>query len=549
MNSDFGENSEPGEPENLGARDNFVVSGTGEVEPEFAIGRLDSPEPAKSCSIVVVGEVEGKLLVCVPGLAWHKKANKREIARNALSKAVAVLVPSCLEDDRHNPVGPPDMRVWLGILKSDYEELVTYAHDPATAYVIFPTDDAGCTKFPYGQALMEVSRDHFTNFFSAESELPPGLDGLADPGVEKRLGALEEGIFSIKEALDRLGAGAGTAPKLQAKTKAKAHKGGIPEGADPAVARQALQAGVTPAALQEMMSMLNPGARPAAQKPAIEIEPDEEEEEEEDEVPGPGKGSGSLDPVAKAVVSLTKIVSAMQAEKTKAKDKTLESILDRAESGSTREPGVSSRSKAAALRSLQQLLHKEPRLLYESLERRLQEDWDLAGAPPGLTSGSASARGWVEFRSRIQSYPSSVRTSWTLAGIWDSLRAGRVDEARARAALGVAQIDQQSYDAGGWLMAQELSLEQPPPYTSYATHTMPSTWESHHTRLADSRWIELMMAKLRDVSDYQEKKAKLVGPRAKAEDPPTDPPKAAPKKGAKGAGKEKGKKAEETPAN
>ena len=98
-------------------------------------------------------------------------------------------------------------------------------------------------------------------------------------------------------------------------------------------------------------------------------------------------------------------------------------------------------------------------------------------------------------------------------------------------------------------MAQELSLEQPPPYTSFANHTMPSTWESHHTRLADSRWIELMMAKLRDVSDYQEKKAKLVGPRAKAEDPPTDPPKPVPKKGAKGAGKEKGKKAEETPAN
>ena len=70
-----------------------------------------------------------------------------------------------------------------------------------------------------------------------------------------------------------------------------------------------------------------------------------------------------------------------------------------------------------------------------------------------------TARGWLEHRSRIQAFPSAIRPAWMIAGIWDSLRQNKPEEARARAGLSLAMLDQQGCDAGGWLIASELALE------------------------------------------------------------------------------------------
>ena len=83
--------------------------------------------------------------------------------------------------------------------------------------------------------------------------------------------------------------------------------------------------------------------------------------------------SGSAGPLGKAVVNLAKIVKDMRKEKKQAKDKG--SDIDRAEGGgSHREAGGSSRSKAAALRSLQHLLVSDPTLIYQAIEKNLQAD-------------------------------------------------------------------------------------------------------------------------------------------------------------------------------
>lgn len=100
---------------------------------------------------------------------------------------------------------------------------------------------------------------------------------------------------------------------------------------------------------------------------------------------------------------------------------------------------------------------------YTALEQRLLEDWEDAGNQPGLTASTVSARGWLEHRSRIQSFPASIRAGWALAGIWDCLRGGRHEEARARAGLALAQLDQQACDRGSFLLASEVSLESAPP--------------------------------------------------------------------------------------
>jgi len=157
---------------------------------------------------------------------------------------------------------------------------------------------------------------------------------------------------------------------------------------------------------------------------------------------------------------------------------------------------------------------------------------------PGAQISQISARGWLEHCSKISNFPSTVRAAWLTAGIWDCLMKGRTEEARARAALATACYDQQSCDRGGWLLAAELTLEPPPPYSSFSSHNPPDQWETQHTRLVDDRWCELFMAKLKDLAEFQEKKLKLAAPRGKKEEPSKPDPKKKGKGGRKGDGGE-----------
>lgn len=508
--ADFEEEEEvPETPEDSGPRDNFVSSGN-VVNYNYNLGCLVSGDPPIRCGIVVVGPVENELLVAVPGTAWNRRRDRRRIGVDTLRRTVNVEVPAGNETDRTVPDRDTAFKITLGLLKLDLEDDISY--DEASVQELdlsFPVG-AGGFRTPFAGSLVEVARDYFT-FLTAESGGgdPQGGDpaGTSAP-IEQRMDAVEDGLRSIQESLAKLtGAprdSTGRKPKAAAKKAAAAPT--LPPGLDPLVAQQALLSGVTPEALAEMSAALGmPVAAP--QKAAVEVE--EPTSDEEEEVTDGKGGSGAHDPLAKAVISLSKIAKEMKKDRTLRKDRGLEAILDRAESGSAKDYATATRSKAAALRSLQQLLTRDPKLIYGALERHLQEDWELASAQPGIGSTNVSARGWVEFRSRIQSFPSTIRSAWLLAGIWDCLRADRIDEARARAALGVAMLDQQSCDQGGWLLASELSLEPAPPYASFTSHTAPAAWETPRTKLIDGRWFELILSRLKDLAEFQEKKARL----------------------------------------
>ena len=122
------------------------------------------------------------------------------------------------------------------------------------------------------------------------------------------------------------------------------------------------------------------------------------------------------------MISLSKIVKDLHTTRGK-KSSGLDAILDRAESGSTTDVATVSRSKAAALRSLQMLLTKDPKLLYTALEKYLQGDWELSTVQPGISRGGVTARGWLEHRSQIRGFPSSVPPGFSVratpgAGFW-----------------------------------------------------------------------------------------------------------------------------------
>lgn len=534
-------------PEGADLRANLISSG-GEPECDYAIGRI-AGQGDNTIAMVGIALTDYGVLVAVPAKSWDRKKAKRLLPGDALSRVLSVFVPLAQEGDRSAPGGDPDNKIIMGILKQEYEDMVEFEEDAGN--INFGVSDAGFALAPFAPALVAAARDHFS-FLTASEGLgggvdgPPGLDP-AGSAVVNRLSALEEGMARLLARLDGPSNYVAPQPKAGAKAAATGRLKGEADGVTPLVANQALQAGVSQEALMEMMGLMQTPAAPAA-VPNAKAPLDESSEEEEEDAALQGNGAagsaGVSDPVAKAVLSLSKIVGEIHKEKKKKKDKDIESILDRAEGGLGRESGASGgRSKAAALRQLQNLLHRNPRLIYEAIEKNLQEDWELSSMQPGIASSVVSARGWLEHRSRIQAYPSSVRAAWAIGGIWDALRAGRVAEARARSALSLCMLDQQACDGGGWLLAEELAREPAPPYHAFARHQSPAAWEVPHSRLVDNRWFEIIMAKLKDLAEYQEKKIKLNASN-KRPDPTSDAaalPKNPPPKPGKGAGK-KGQK-------
>ena len=538
-------------PETPSLRTNLVISGSGECLESYGIGCLEIDEPESSFAIIAVTVVDGKVLVVLPEESWARRRVDRRLPSGALKKAVGLKVTSCTLGDRTAPSREPDLSVWIGLLEPSFESAVTY--DSELPEIDFP-GEAEQQLVPYAPALVAVCQDHFA-FVTAESQVdgPPGLQHpMAE--MELRLGALEQMLSEMRQDLrppqmmaPTSKAAANPRPSaLRKPASARAQSSELPQNLDPAVAQQALQSGVTPEVLAEMSNIVGPaggdkGRKAKSSGKALDATDGEESSEEEE---GDAGLVDNSDPLRAAVLQLTKLVTHMSEDKVRKKDRGLESLLDKAEGhGLGKDSGGYSRSKAAALRELQKTLRSKPSLIYGALEQRLAEDWEDASIQPGISSSSVSARGWLEHRSRIQAFPASIRAGWALAGIWDCLRGGRNDEARARAALALAQLDQQSCDRGSYLLAAEVSLEAPPPYASFSAHLAPEVWELPHSRLLDPRWVELMMHRLRELSDYQEKKMKLSGARHQTvedvEKPPKNPkPKPSPKGG--GKGKEKG---------
>lgn len=539
-------------PEELDLDAALLASGEGEeFDREFQVLVLKAEEPSQSTECILISRVDGKLLLAVPEAAWHKKKKDRSMPPSALQKVVKATVACCVGGDRNSPEGEPTLKIWLGLLQPAWETQLAVEGDPT---VVFPPDGNGVPKVPFADALIAVARDHFTFLTAGEEDQQPG-------DVETRMGKIEE---TLQRILAQLPAPKGPAPTAAPLAPAAKSKAGVPgkkpsaspapaAGLDPTMMQQALQAGVSPEALGEVMSLVGsrpPGKiAPQAVQDAVELTSDEDGPEP---VLPPG-ASGSADPLGHAVLQLSKIVTYMHAEKKQKKDRSLEAILDRAESGAPKDSSSSgsSRSHAAALRSLQRLLVDNPKLIYQEIERLMAEDWEQGSSLPGVSHLPTTARGWLEHRSKIGAFAGAIRPSWIMAGAWDDLRAGHIDRARARLALGVAAYDQQAYDKGSWLLSGELSLENHPPYGSFASHPVVESYEAPHTKLIDGRWFDLIVSKLKGIATFQEQKIKLAPQRGKRGEELTDEKeKEKPKKPkpGKGGGKkgDKSAKAEDT---
>ncbi len=502
--------------DHLNIRDKLVVL-QGQTDLSFEVGQITLVDGSSQASIVLITEVGDQLLVGVPAAVWHKKVAKRLLPRNGLTKPLFSSVVACAEDSREAP-SSHSLKMWIGLLHPDLEDSIEFDSEVAVSHYFL--DEEGQPALPYGLALVEIASEKFS-FLTADSGVGGGI------AVEIRLQDLEKNLGKIQESLELLlqrKQDDGPPPAAAGLFRGQPKKSGKPpspathlKGLDAGVVNSALSAGIPEAHLAEVAGILNkqPGRmgdlpRETAKKHAVDPLSESEEDGldlEEEAGADPSADGG----VAKAIVQLTKVCSALAAQKTSRSKDPIDRILDQSSSSASQEGfgSGSSRRNAAALQALRRSLTEKPQYIYSTIESRLQEDFASRPSQPGQPLGGATVRGWLESRSRIQNYIGHVRWSWNVGQIWQCLVDGKNQEARARAALLVAAADQAAVDNGSWLLSQVLLLESPPPYAAFQNHQPPTAHELPHSNLIDPRWMELFVSHVREVDSFQEAKKRL----------------------------------------
>ena len=526
------------------ARSSVLVGEGGTAREHYDLGYLeaDTEEESVFCQLIPVSIAEGKLVVAVPSPVWHRAVNRRYLPRTALSKAILIEVAATEAEDLESITGTT-VKIWMGLLDPNLEAAVVMDAESEEPGIQGFVDDQGEARFPTAESLVVAATEHFAfaTATSGQGGVLPKPKKKAKQDVEGRVLKLESTLEEIRELLQGLPLAARSQAGRSAAGPPRDVAPPVPVGLDPAVANAARSAGVTDEQLRKLGSlMMKPnrmveasrGSVPARRKSVLSESEDEEEGEggpaEED--PAGGK------PIEKAVLQLTKIMSSMAKQR---KRGGLEGILERVDSGgSAGDGGLSAssggRSKAAAYQKLKEALRTHPSWIFQAIEGQMEEDFSAVRAQPGSSMVMTTSRAWVEHRSRIGYYPSTIRAAWLLAGVHDSLKNQEFDQARARCCLALAAIDQSAMDQGNWALAQEFLLELPPPYGSFSNRRPVDPSEHQSTRLVDDRFLEVMMWRLKDRDSFHESKKRLSTAKAKVGPggdggPPKPTPKVKPK--------------------
>ena len=534
--------------EELSARD-AVCAGEDFVDLHAPLLLLQCGEDEEGNPVTVqalaIGEVQGKLLLALPAAAWHRKVAKRSVPRGFLTKVVAVEVAACLASDRGKDAEGQTVRIWVGLCEPAAESALTVSdEEPAVPFALLPSGEA---LFPFADALAALLHNQVAAGTSSAQTAQEGQAPAAeDPALADRLASLERSMAQLAASLPgssgdpaastRLGPGLGVKPSLvqprsvlrKANPKAAPPSGLEYPGLDQGVVAAALSAGVETQVLSEMSRLVNSGPlnrlrekAPTARAKGPAEEPLDESEDEAaarglDLQPGqaqnfpmPRATTPDPEPAEALAQALARCFDNLQGRAASSRASPLERALDASGSGTVEGSLGSGRRNAAARRALREALTTSPGELTQIIEALMSED--LAASTPGVGLPQVtSARGWLEHRSRVQAYPTAVHLTWAIAGALDCLRSGLHEQARARLNIALLQADQMSVDRGSWVLAQELSLELPPPLAAFKRHDAP--WSSNdpvYSRLLDPRWAEIALGRLRDEADFLDKRQKL----------------------------------------
>ena len=359
--------------EALSARDCSAV-GENFVDPHCPLCLLPCGSDAEGLPVLVhclvVGEVQGKLLVCLPAASWHRKVAKRTILRGFLSKVFGAEVVVAALSDRATEAAGQTARVWLGLCEGSTESTIQVSDEDTT--VPFGALPAGELVVPLVDALVDLWEQQLGGGVS--TPMRTGTEGTdPQPGLPERLASIEKALVSLGA---NLGGPAPAVRPVPARPKVRvllllaiAARGATAAypGLDQSVVAAALSAGVQPQALAEMQDG-HPGALNASEGRARH-----------------GAAAAPLANPARRVRRGSRCARGSQAQGFGA--------------------GCAARSSA----------HR-PRGGFCSSD----------GPVPGLTAQQAfkqqgqsvltSTRAWLEHRSRMQSFPTTVHLTWRSQG-------------------------------------------------------------------------------------------------------------------------------------
>ena len=525
----------PETPHPINLRLCTVLEGaTQQVDPDYPVGLFEIPtedEKILALAVILVTEIEGKLVVAVPASCWNRILSKRILPPGSFLRPVSVTV-DFVNREPDGDEEPPAQKIWLGFLSPDFESYVVFDSSVETIEPDEPFDIRGPSSLPEASSLAAAVDQHFA-FASATSgvdkrKTPKSATGRTE--LDSRLTALETAFADLASDVKKAVGGEGhqRPPALRAPAPSRATlSGSCPpglgiEGADTEVVTAARNAGIPESQIQEMVRLAvkgkarmqdlpRPKPRAASARKNVLSDSDDEPEEVDGFLLGTD-GEPALEdgqPLVKAISKLTEIASHLSEQKKKSKS--LDALLDGAGSLGAADGGGGSsvRKNAAALRALRRTLRSHPEELTKIMQRNMEEDFAVRTQLPGADPVPISARAWLELRSRVQGYQTPLRLLWSIGGILDALRSGLTEEAKARCYLALAMGDQLSIDRGQWILAAEISLEDSPPISVFNSHSLPSELEAPYTKLVDGRWIDLFLQKLNEFDSLAEKKKKL----------------------------------------
>ena len=169
---------EEGQP--LAPRDALAVGeGFQDLHCPLALVRCGSQADGSELCIaaIVIREHEGKIVLAVPGSAWHRQVARRTLPKGFLTKVCGAEVAACGSALRSEALEGSTVRVWLGLVEPSAEGSIQIPDEMPEHVIGFGELSLGVPALPFVPALAAAAEEHFT-FVTGESARGGEQDAL-----------------------------------------------------------------------------------------------------------------------------------------------------------------------------------------------------------------------------------------------------------------------------------------------------------------------------------------------------------------------------------
>ena len=178
----------------VAAREKVVLRGS-TFDTHFEVGQIPVAGGVSFSSIILVGELDPRLVVCLPLAVWNGKVAQRLFPSKGLLKPVACSLACCDVGSREPIDGDIAVRAWFGFSSTGLEETINFGREEGPDHM-FEVGGLGEPVLPDARAMVEVYNKRFNQYHTAESGMGDGGGGEPAPlgGKTDRMAKIEAGM-------------------------------------------------------------------------------------------------------------------------------------------------------------------------------------------------------------------------------------------------------------------------------------------------------------------------------------------------------------------